>query len=269
MQVFVKVNGAWKSGPTNLTHVPWFTVCRDDPAGRIEEMIFMYANAEISPDAPNYEALEPKVKAPGLLATNIGCRDWTGSLSMSTPLPGGAETLAITGITLKNVLPTAAPAPGDGPAAYPFAPGEQIAPGFGWVYAITAGSAKWNYNSSDNGCTRSGSKTFDIGGPNPVITNSGYTPPGAVDHGLILPGFLVNAIPTVMALSHDWRCVASDGTVTTGTDVVGTGLDVHVVPDDAAVRIAPGTGLSVGGTGAQSGGAPDATGSWSLQGAVN
>jgi len=268
LQVFVKVNGAWLNAPTNLTNVPWFTVCRDDPAGKIDEMIFMYGNSEIGPSAPNYTALEPRAANPGVLATNIGCRDWTGSLSMSKPLPGGTETLKISNITLKNALPTAAPSPGDGPADYPFAAGEQIAPGFGWIYSISSGSAAWTYNALANGCTDTGSKTFAIGGPNPVIMNSGFTPPGTANHGMTLPGFLVNAVLTV-PLAYDWRCVASDGKVTTGTDVVGTGLDVHVVLNDANVRIAPATGLSVGGTEAQSGEAPDATGSWSLQGATN
>lgn len=269
LQVFVKVNGAWKSGPTNLTNVPWFTVCRDDPAGKIDEMIFMYGNSEIGPSAPNYTALEPRASPPGVLATNIGCRDWTGSLSMSRPLTGGTETLTLSGITLKNPLPTDAPAPGDGPAAYPMAAGEQIAPGFGWIYAITSGSAAWTYNDDSDGCTRTGSKTFAIGGANPVITNSGYTPPGTANHGLFIPGFLVNALPAVLSLSYDWRCVASNGTVTTGTDIVGTGLDITVVINDPDVRISPGTGLSVSGTGAQSGEAPNASGSWSLQGATN
>ncbi len=268
LQVFLKVNGAWLSEPSNLSNVPWFTVCRDDPAGKIEEMIFMYGNSEFSTGAPNYTQLVARKDNPGLLATNIGCRDWTGSLTLTKPLPGGTERLAITGIRLQNALPTAAPQPGEGPPSYPFAAGQQIAPGFGWVYKITAGSATWTYNDNGDGCTRGGNQTFAISGPNPVIMNTGFTPPGAASRGTTIPGLLANAIPTVVGLSYDWRCVATDGTVTSGTTPVGTDLDIHVVLDDPVARIS-GSGLSVFGTGAQSGAAPDATGNWSLQGATN
>ncbi|MDH5540442.1 MAG: hypothetical protein OEY03_13660 [Rhizobacter sp.] len=57
--------------------------------------------------------------------------------------------------------------------------------------------------------------------------------------------------------------------MTTGTDIVGTTLDVHAVIDDPNLRISASTGLSVSGTGSQSGDAPDATGTWSLQGQTN
>lgn len=268
MQVFVKVNGAWQSEPADMVNAPWHMFCRDDPAGKVEEIIFMYANAEISPTAPNY-TLTPRRRGPGLLATNIGCRDWTGDLSMSRPLPGGSETLVISGIVLKNVMPTAAPSPGAGPPAYPLAAGSQTGPGFGWVYAITSGSATWTYNDNSDGCTRTGSDTFAIAGPNPGITNSGYTPPGAANHGIAIPMFLGNALPAVANLAYDWRCVGPGGAVTTGTNVVGTNLDVGVSVDDPSVRISTSTGLSVSGTGAQSRAFPDATGSWSLQGATN
>ena len=167
-------------------------------------------------------------------------------------------------------MPTAAPSPGEGPADYPIAAGEQITPGFGLVYAPTSGSAAWTYNSNSNGCTRSGSKTFTIAGPTPMFMNTGFTPPGAANHGMSITGFLAaNALPAVMSLSYDWRCAHTDGTFTTGTEVVGTFLDVTVVLDDPTVRISTGTGLSVSGTGAQSGDAPEATGNWSLQGATN
>jgi len=94
MQVYLKINGVWQSAPQNLTNVPWLTACHDDPEGKVEEVVFMYANAEISPSAPNYTRLLARgALNPGLLATNIGCRDWTGSISMTKPLPAGRKRL--------------------------------------------------------------------------------------------------------------------------------------------------------------------------------
>ena len=59
MQVYLKVNGAWQSAAVDLSDVPWYSVCRDNPAGMIEEAIFMYGNGEISDGQPNYTVLTP------------------------------------------------------------------------------------------------------------------------------------------------------------------------------------------------------------------
>ena len=128
------------------------------------------------------------------------------------------------------------------------------------------GSATWTYNDDGDGCTRGGSKTFALAGPNPVIKNSGFTPPGAASRSMAIPGLLANAISTVAGLSYDWRCVATDGTVTSGTTPVGTDLDIHVVFNDP-LRINTSSGLFIGGTEAQSGAGSSASGSWFLQGA--
>lgn len=268
LQVFLKINGTWQSGPSNLTNVPWLSICRDDPAGKIDEMIFMYGNSEFLTGAPNYQQLVPRTKNPGVLATSVGCRDWTGSLTMTAPLSHGTEKLTINGIKLTNALPTAAPPPGPGPAAYPLAAGQDVSPGFGWVYRIADGSATWTYSDDGDGCTRQGRQTFDIKGPNPIITTSGFVPPAsALSRAIVIPGFLNNVLQSVANLSYDWRCVDSDGTVTTGNQVTGTRLDIAVAPNDPAVRITPG-GLMVGGTGAQAGD-ESSSGNWLLQAATN
>jgi hypothetical protein len=270
LQVFLKVNGAWLNGSTDLSNVPWYSVCRDDPAGKIDEMIIIYANAEISPSAPNYAALEARSENPGIFATNIGCRDWTGGLTMTRSLPAGQEKLTVTGVTLKNALPTQAPQPGSGAPNYPVAAGSKLMLSPGWVYAFTAGSASWSYSSYSGGCNRTGAKTFDISdATRAIVSNSAFTPPGAADHGIFIPGFTNNALQTVVSkLSYDWICVATDGTVTSGNTVVGTQLDFSVIMNDPKVRIST-TGLSVSGTGAQSGDPTNVTGTWSLQGNIN
>jgi hypothetical protein len=270
MQLFLKVNGVWQSAANDFSTVPWYSVCRDSPAGKIEEAIFMYGNAEITPSAPNYNSLTPVAQEPGLVATDIGCRDWTGSLSLTRPLDDsqGTETLTISNIKLENTMPTAAPTPGL-PPPYLIAPGDEISPGFGFTYAITGGTATWTYNRYDAppiNCTYTGRETFPIAGasaPSNFFTN--WTPPGRAFRGATVTGFLSNVFTRVLTLSYAWRCVDSNG-VREGTDIVGTGLDIFTYMLEPEVRIGAG-GLTLSGTGDQSGHS-DATGTWSLQGAT-
>jgi hypothetical protein len=270
MQVYLKVNGAWQSAPLNLSNVMGGTVCRDDPAGKIDEIIFMYGNAEISPTNPNYTALVPRTKPPGVLATNVGCRDWTGSLSMKKPLHTGQETLTISNIVLKNLLPTAAPLPGNDPTTYPLPTGttNQISLGFGYVYANASGTAVWNYNdttgSGSSTCTYAGSKTFAIDKPAAAKHQfSNWTPPGTAAHGLNLLGILDAAAMTTQ-LSYVETCTGSPQ----HTYYPGTTLDVTALIFDPAVRISAG-GLSLSGTQAQTGDPAHITGTWSFTGSTH
>lgn len=278
LQVFLKVGGSWQSEPVDLSKSPWVHVCRDNPAGKIDEMIFMYGNAEISPSAPNYgEHRSTGALDPGLLVTNIGCRDWTGSMDLTRTLSGGnggTEHMRITGIRLKpaDAYPGAAPVPGSGPAEYALDPAANAAsPGFGWVYKIAAGTANWTYDYATSDCTHHGSSSFGIAGDTPMITSTAWTPPGAAERGWIIPGLLNNpsVLQTAIALKYNYHCVHSDGSVDDGTTQVGTGLQITVLPNDSAVRVDT-SGLAVRGTGAQSANQPaSTTGTWSLQGATN
>jgi hypothetical protein len=273
MQVFLKINGVWQSAPLNLTNVPWLTACHDDPAGKIEDIVFMYANAEISQAAPNYTALAARGPLnPGLLATNIGCRDWNGNISMTMALPGGQEKLTVSNIVLKNAMPQAVPAPGGEPTTYPLpVAGENtISPGFGYVYSIASGDAVWTYDNHTNDgttiCDETGSKSFSVANAAPTHTFSNWAPNGAASYGTFLAGFVGLK---VLTLTYDWNCV-SNGTIhTSGTDVTSNNLDITTLINDSAVRIST-TGLSLSGTGAQTGtGAPDVSGTWSFTGAIN
>ena len=142
MQVYLKVNGVWQSGPVDLTNAMWSSVCRDNPVGKIDEAVFIYGNAEIGTTMPNYPLLAARSRPPGLLVTNVGCRDWTGSLEMTDPLTGGQERLRINNIVFKNAISTAAPTPfpaGTPSGPYPLEPGEEISPLWGWPYTLTSG----------------------------------------------------------------------------------------------------------------------------------
>lgn len=274
MQVYLKVNGAWQSGAVDLSNVPWYSVCRDNPAGKIEEAIFMYGNGEISDGQPNYTTLTPVSQQPGLVATDISCRDWTGSLNMTRTLMSmaplqttGSETLSITNIKLENAMATAAPTPGPGPV-YPLAPGDEVPAGFGFIYKIAGGTATWNYNDRTTDCTWTGSKTFSIvGDSTPHISLSNWAPPGSASRGLILPGLLNDGFAKtqeVGSLSAEKRCTDPQNN---GTDVLGGfSNDILVQQLDTAVRIGSG-GLTVSGTGAQA--SSESNGTWSLTGATN
>jgi len=267
MQAYLKVNGAWQSAPLDISNAMGFMFCRDDPAGNVEQIVFMYGNAEISTTLPNYPALVPRAKPPGVLVTNIGCRDWTGSLSMTKPLHSGQETLTVSTIVLKNQLPTAAPLPGSDPTTYPLPVGttNQISLGFGFVYANASGTAVWSYNdttgSGSSTCTYAGGKTFSIASTTPKYQFSNWTPPGTAAHGVNLLGVLDATLSS--QLSYVETCTGSPAT----TVIAGTQLDVAVLIFDPATRIST-TGLSLSGTGAQTTDPLHATGTWSFTGST-
>jgi hypothetical protein len=265
MQVYLKVNGAWQSGAVNFSTTPWFTVCRDDPAGKIEEIIFMYGNGEITQSQPNYTALTPLLQQPGIVATDIGCRNWTGSLNMLRPTTGGQETLVIANFKMTNVLPTAAPTPGPTPPPYAPAAGVEISADSGYVYKIASGDASWSYSEVTSNCSVSGSGTFSVvGAGTPSVIFSNWAPPGLLSRSLSFGGFTLDVRPTVLNLSAARRCVDAQGHVVNDTVVVGNSSDISVIPFDQSMRINSG-GLSIGGNGTPTGG----TGTWSLTGATN
>ena len=39
--------------PVDVTNVPWIAICRDNPAGRVEEVVFMVGNGEVDRGDPN------------------------------------------------------------------------------------------------------------------------------------------------------------------------------------------------------------------------
>ncbi len=239
----------------------------------------MYGNGGISDGQPNYTVLTPVSQQPGLVATDIGCRNWTGSLNMTRTLMSmaplvttGSETLSIANIKLENVMATAAPTPDPGPGpSYPLAPVDEVPAGFGFVYKAAGGTATWNYNDLTTDCTWTGSKTFSIAG-NSIehIVFSNWAPPGSASRGLLLPGLLNDGpakLQEVLLLSAEKRCTDSQGKVTTTTEVLGgSSNDIVVQHLDTAVRIGSG-GLTVSGTGAQT--SSESTGTWSFTGATN
>jgi hypothetical protein len=277
MQLYLKVNGAWQSAPVDMTNVPWIAICRDNPAGKVEEVVFMYGNGEIDRGDPNYGTLQvPGAKGPGLIATDIGCRDWTARLDMKRPVEVGTglETFTLKNVTLTNAFSTAAPQPGPKPP-YALAPGDQVQPGFGFPYKVTGGTAEWTFNQHTAGsttCDYAGGKTYSVTGGKPVgafpvLTLSNYTPPGNASRSMITVGLAINALADFVSLSADWRCTDSGGKVTTGTATnIATPMDLVVHELSQSVRVGAG-GMLITGTGAQTqAGESDktVTGTWTL-----
>ncbi len=261
LQVFLKVKGTWQPKPINLNNVMWLTSCRDDPAGAVEEVVFMFSNAEISSTATNYSELADRGDSSGLLATSVGCRDWVGSLSMTNTFATGTETLTITNATLKNAASTAIAQPGGEPATYPVAAGERVPMGYGFPYSLSGGTAKWTYSATTTDCTYTGNQTKQLPSLGPVHLFSNYAPVGNAGHGVSFTGFL----GLTNAFSIDWTCTDSQGKVTSGTDPHSTPLDVTADPGDPQVRVNA-AGLSVTGTAQQTSDPDHSTGIWSLTG---
>lgn len=283
MQLYLKVNGAWQSAPVDVTNLPFIAICRDNPAGKVEEVVFMYGNGEVDRGDPNYSGLQvPGAKGPGLIATDIGCGDWIGRLDIKRPVEEGTgeETFTLKNVTLKNAMSTAAPQP-QPPAMkvpYPLAPGEQFQPGFGFIYKVTGGTAEWTYKQRVVGsttCDYAGARTYPVTGTPgpapgliPVLTLSNYTPPGNTYRSLITVGLGINALADFVGLSADWTCTDSNGKVTKGTATsIARPLDLFVTELTQSVRVGAG-GLLISGSGAQAQAAVDGdttvTGTWSL-----
>lgn len=259
LQVFMKVDGSWQAKPVDLTNVPWLTSCRNDPAGKVEELIFMFSNGEISSSATNYDSVADRGDPSGIQATTVACRDWTGALSMTLNDGTVNETLTITGATLKNATPTAIATPGGEPTTYPLTAGQQVPIGYGYPYKLTAGNVTWSYHSTTSSCTNDGMSTTTLSEGLPSHMFGGYAPMGLAAHNVSFTSFL----GLLNLYTINWSCTDSNGKVTTGTTPHATQLDVTVAPDNAAVRVST-SGTSITGTGAETGDSMHTTGTWSL-----
>jgi hypothetical protein len=274
VQLYLKVNGAWQSAAVDMTNIAWYSVCRDNPAGKIEEMIFMYGNAEVDRSKPNYTSLHARGDLePGLAATDIACRDWTGSLSMSRPTTQGVgtETFKLNNVTLTNAMDSSAPTPALQAPGYLLAPGDSVQPPFGFVYRVSGGTAVWSYSAHQSApadvCDWTGNESTPIAGMIPLVTFSNFAPPGNTFRSVIITPLSTNQLFTLVTWKANWTCTSSNGTRTQGT-LTGSAPSMDIVVDqlNQAVRI-KNNGTSMNGTGAQTSSFMsygDVTGTWSF-----
>ncbi len=222
MQLYMKVGGQWRSGVTDISNVPQITICRDHPQGKVEEIVFMYANAELTPNAPNYQSLEPRGISPGVLASNIGCRDMEGTYSMTRSFDGGmTETVTVTGLKLDNIAGVdqmTPPPPGSVMETYigdQWA-GQPLSFGLGWHYRIAAGNGTWTIGGSGNGCTYNGHASFSVAGQAGLRTSAWAPPDTAYPRHVEMPSLLFpNAHQTLSNLRYDATCTVAGETTTT------------------------------------------------------
>jgi hypothetical protein len=265
IQVFLKVNGVWQSAAINLNNMPWVQVCRDDPAGKVEEVIFMFANGEIDKSAPNYPALKPRARSPGIFASNIGCRDWATNASLTRTTSSQIDTISVSNATMRNALRTSAIQPGEelkeylpnalGGREYPMPPG--------YSYYVV-GKATWTHIPIGDRCHTANTITYEIGPQaGTMFSNWIYGNP-ASERGLLMTGLLTDLSrpqPTMLLpASGASNCgsAPATATMTTAVATVFNNTTVSIQSD----------GLTVNGTGLATYD-PSVTGTWSLKGATN
>jgi hypothetical protein len=269
IRVLLKMNGDWNAEATTLDNLPWITACRGDPAGKIEEMIVIYANGEFDPARSNYNGMATPANPSATLLSNMACMAWTLNLDMTGTRSGIQETLKVTNMVMKSALPTEAPKPGEPPVAYPFADtvSELMIP-YGWVMNIESGAVAWNYLEAGTDCTTRGSLSASLqatGFPGLTVdAHVSQTINAAAARGLTM---VIPAQLGVSAQGTPFKLVTTckSGGTAIVQDPAGTTLELAITPDGGFKLDA--NGISASGTAAQTAaGATDARGSWALTG---
>lgn len=261
VQLFLKVGDAWQSEAIDVTNLPWFSVCRDDPAGNIDELVVIFSNAATLQGSPNRTLGKAQGEPTAFFTSNVACKSWTGALSMSRPRQGGGhESLTVTGATLLPMLSLAAPLPGTAPPAYPLAEGEKLPIGYGFPYALQSGSAHWSFDETIGACRTQGDVTTSLVPVYGDFVAPNWAPIGPLERGIIFGAFASNTQPQFRATR---TCTDSQGHTTTTTVAQGASVDLGGVQRSQA-WVQP-DGLQVLGTAAQTPDTQD-TGTWSLQG---
>ncbi len=268
MQVLMKVNGSWQSAPIDMTYVTHFSVCRDNPGGRIDEMVFMYGNAEVDPTHDNYNQLEAVSLEPGLFASDIGCRDWTANASFNLthtePTFQSIETRQFSNVRLQLAVDAFPPIPGSLPQSYVLANGDKFPIGFGFLYAAVSGTLKWTYSSHTSDCNYDGSGELSIPASSPPTLQLAHWAVGNRDRHTSLAGLAVD--PSIIMAANtfevNYQCTNPPRS---GKQVLGSGIGDVNFSFDEHITVATG-GLLVGGSGHPT--QSDVTGSWQLTGST-
>ena len=270
VQLLFKINGAWLSDTVNMTTAPLpLVICRDDPKTRIDEIVFIYSNAEIDPAKPNYNELKERGGKSGIHFNNIGCRDWVGNISMTYDMKLGSVTETLTNIQPivirpQMFTPEITPSPERGEYQQPemkvslsgAAPYYMVSGGFRWT---RSGS----YTSGSKTCTQSGTLDiptgvgFPVGSFGNMVLNGGGSDHGAQIISLVITCGTAECIDT----RYTDTCSTDSGSIPSW-DLMQ--MDLHVNLTDPAVHVSA-DGLSLSGTGAQSAYPPRVTGTWSFK----
>lgn len=151
VQALVKVGGQWRV--EDWTQRALVTYCRDLPLERVEEIVVIYSNSQFG---DRTRRLTERMGPPQLIASNLGCTSWNGSLKWSADFIAPATWTATSNDAVFEFLDFAMGVEDD-----------DGVPVLGSMYAATRGTVTWKTAGSADGCTYSGEGTFDLATSSP------------------------------------------------------------------------------------------------------
>lgn len=246
VQVLMKVVGQpWAQ--YDLTDQPFVQFCRDSAAGRLEELVFVFANGEHRKAATNYTEVRPKGLAPALFASNIGCWSWTGWATISDSDSPQSGTITISNILLESLEFAAIPAPSPAPAYMRVPSPRVMPPGIKFPigplgYQLTGALVSWRLDYTEpgpSGCRYTGSADFAIGTPfSPMVAGTlpfntpQWIPKGSERRHVIIGSLMEHAQAT--NANRFWRtvsCPDPDTPTISDWDLSPWWLDLEFHPD--------------------------------------
>ncbi|HNX51980.1 MAG TPA: DUF6055 domain-containing protein, partial [Thermoanaerobaculaceae bacterium] len=165
VDALIKKAGVWTH--EDWTEKPYKTYCLDRVTQRVERLILVLSNADISPSA---NVTVQGTHAPGVLGNNIGCGTWEGSADLTYRLgdEGATEHFVASGLRLEAQDPDIGV---DFLVSRP--------------YNVMAGSLSWSAKGTFDTCTAGGSISgISAVDPRNVFTTFDWVTSGVAYRGL-------------------------------------------------------------------------------------
>jgi len=181
----------------DVTDAAAFDFCRDQAAGRVDEMVVIFSNTDFENRS---RSLKPAGIPPMLWFSNAGCWKWQGTVSLTFDADGCNSTTMTADLSWETDFPGVLAMP---PDDYPE---ESTAIAF----EPRSGTVTWNMAGTDCGdCTVSGSKSWPIGGPNfDFMALYVFTPSGPYHRSLDMYGI---AQDLGFEVTERWNCPEPEG----------------------------------------------------------
>lgn len=147
----LKIGGAWQD-PIDWTYYPYQHYCRDVASERVEEMVLIVTNDEFN---DRNDKIMPPGKPISVVANDVGCARWEGSITNVFESDGFMETVTGTGLVFER-----------DPAQV-----SSIAGAYNVNYLLTGGAIDWEVSGTTGDCTVSGSASgLDPGDSHSLLT---------------------------------------------------------------------------------------------------
>lgn len=269
VQMLFKVNGTWLTDTVNVTNAQLpLTICRDNPQTRVDEIVFIYSNAEINSAKPNYQFLRPRGVSPGIHITNIGCRQWTGSIDLTTNTGLGnvtEELFSTTPIVAETLTFWDSIVPGPEPGPYDTSVDHVSMSGAAPIYFVS-GNFRWTrngtYTSGSDTCTQAGTQDFTMSARFPVGAFGNMVVEGASNHATQVISFPSLCSTSQGCIDAQYTDSCYPGVPISSFEISGMGITINLA--DSPPHMVSSNGLSVSGTGAQANNPSQVTGTWSF-----